>query len=572
MSNKIRITKVLREFNISLERIVDFLSSKGQEIIDARPTSIITKEQWLLISKEFNTDRRYKSISKKFSAEDIENPYKSSGKKLFGGRSRKINLLRSQRLSFKSNIISRPKKNTGLKVSYSSSIDEITLGKLKDLKNLIKDREIKIVKENQEREKRKKDEQEQRIINEIKKKEIEEQKRKKEETENKIKYVKQTENFKKLFKNKKPIEFFPNLNKEHSKLTASYYLLPYTYESSQTGGYKTEIRKYHKKLISEFEKADFKHEFKVNEGDSYLKRPSRSQLLERKILGPEITDYMNLKDIIKIIEGKNNNLLKVLDYYNEQIFKFKDGDRPDFFASIFINCFGKNFFSDKILIPITASTSVKTEKRYREFINYICIFCGAINGMDIFKTENRESKHKGNKTKISFLNSEKKEQISNKKIILIDDIFTRGIQSNIWLNEINKSSPSQIECVYLAKVPERNKSFENNEKVRILNPIYGERNDLFLWYLDDKNQSFSLRNIYDISDGKIVEISDTNILKGGVASEFWVTVRFANPFLVNKHKAQYIIIPKFFVIRIESDYLTGKQSETINNWPNFVDD
>ncbi len=557
MSNKIRINRVIREFNISLDRIVDFLSSKGQEIIDARPTSKITKEQWLLISKEFNTDRRYKSISKKLKAEDIDNAVLAAS---------------YQRLSFKSNIISRPKKNTGIKASYSSSIDETTLGKLKDLKKLIKDREIKIVKENQEREKRKKDEQKQRIANEIKKKEIEEQKRKKEETENKIKDAKQNENFKNFFKNKKPIEFFPNLKKEHSKLKASYYLLHYTYENKDRGGYKTEIRINHEKLISEFEKTDFNHEFKVNTGDIYLNNHSKSQVLGNKILGPEITDYMNLKDIIRIIEQKNNALLEVLDYYNKQVFDFKDGYKPDFFASIFISSFGKNFFSDKILIPISASTSEKNEKRYREFINYICIFCGATNGMDIFKTENREATHQGNQAKISFLNSEKKEQIRNKKIILIDDMFTKGVQSNIWLNEINKFSPSQIECVYLAKGLWRNKDFKNNEKVRILNPIYAERNSIFLWYLDDKNKSFSLRNVYDIDDGKIVEISDTNILKGGVASEFWITVRFPSPSFLNDQKTYSIIIPKHFLIRIESNYLIGKQSETINFWPNFVDD
>ena len=38
--NKIRLNKVIREFNISLERVVEFLSSVGHEI-EARPTTKI---------------------------------------------------------------------------------------------------------------------------------------------------------------------------------------------------------------------------------------------------------------------------------------------------------------------------------------------------------------------------------------------------------------------------------------------------------------------------------------------------------------------------------------------------
>jgi translation initiation factor IF-2 len=39
-----RLNKVLREFNISLDRAVEFLASNGHEI-DARPTTKISSEQ-----------------------------------------------------------------------------------------------------------------------------------------------------------------------------------------------------------------------------------------------------------------------------------------------------------------------------------------------------------------------------------------------------------------------------------------------------------------------------------------------------------------------------------------------
>ena len=53
--NKVRLNKVIREFNISLDRIKEFLSSKGHEI-DARPTSKISNEQYFLLSQEFSSD------------------------------------------------------------------------------------------------------------------------------------------------------------------------------------------------------------------------------------------------------------------------------------------------------------------------------------------------------------------------------------------------------------------------------------------------------------------------------------------------------------------------------------
>ena len=66
--NKVRLNKVIREFNISLERIKEFLSSKGHEI-DARPTSKISNEQYSLLSQEFSSDRSSKAESHDLSVE-----------------------------------------------------------------------------------------------------------------------------------------------------------------------------------------------------------------------------------------------------------------------------------------------------------------------------------------------------------------------------------------------------------------------------------------------------------------------------------------------------------------------
>ena len=66
--SKIRLNKVVREFNISLERVVEFLSSKGHEI-DARPTTKISQIQYDLLLNEFSSDRSSRVESHDLSEE-----------------------------------------------------------------------------------------------------------------------------------------------------------------------------------------------------------------------------------------------------------------------------------------------------------------------------------------------------------------------------------------------------------------------------------------------------------------------------------------------------------------------
>jgi translation initiation factor IF-2 len=58
----IRLNKVLRELNISLDRAVDFLASKGHKI-DARPTTKISEEVHQVLLDEFQTDMSKKVAS-----------------------------------------------------------------------------------------------------------------------------------------------------------------------------------------------------------------------------------------------------------------------------------------------------------------------------------------------------------------------------------------------------------------------------------------------------------------------------------------------------------------------------
>ena len=63
MAGTMRLNKVLRELNISLDRAVEHLGSKGIEI-EARPTTKITEEVYQVLSDEFETDANKKVASK----------------------------------------------------------------------------------------------------------------------------------------------------------------------------------------------------------------------------------------------------------------------------------------------------------------------------------------------------------------------------------------------------------------------------------------------------------------------------------------------------------------------------
>ena len=66
MAETIRLNKVLRELNISLDRAVEFLDSKGIEI-EKRPTTKISEETYNILSDEFEVDANKKVASKEVS-------------------------------------------------------------------------------------------------------------------------------------------------------------------------------------------------------------------------------------------------------------------------------------------------------------------------------------------------------------------------------------------------------------------------------------------------------------------------------------------------------------------------
>ncbi len=62
MADTIRLNKVLRELNISIDRVADFLESKGYSI-EKRPTTKISQDLYKLLCDEFHIDADKKIAS-----------------------------------------------------------------------------------------------------------------------------------------------------------------------------------------------------------------------------------------------------------------------------------------------------------------------------------------------------------------------------------------------------------------------------------------------------------------------------------------------------------------------------
>ena len=71
MADNVRLSKVLRELNISIDRAVDFLESKKIEI-EKRPTTKISAEVYELLFGEFQTDATKKVASKELGAAKLK--------------------------------------------------------------------------------------------------------------------------------------------------------------------------------------------------------------------------------------------------------------------------------------------------------------------------------------------------------------------------------------------------------------------------------------------------------------------------------------------------------------------
>ena len=67
-AKKLRLNRVLRELNISLDRAVEHLAKNGHEI-EARPTTKISDSEYQVLLDGFQTDKSKRVASKEVSEE-----------------------------------------------------------------------------------------------------------------------------------------------------------------------------------------------------------------------------------------------------------------------------------------------------------------------------------------------------------------------------------------------------------------------------------------------------------------------------------------------------------------------
>ena len=57
----IRLNKVIKEFNVGMQTVVDFLEKKGHKLEEVNHNTKLTDEQYSLVKKEFQTDEHLRT-------------------------------------------------------------------------------------------------------------------------------------------------------------------------------------------------------------------------------------------------------------------------------------------------------------------------------------------------------------------------------------------------------------------------------------------------------------------------------------------------------------------------------
>ena len=241
-------------------------------------------------------------------------------------------------------------------------------------------------------------------------------------------------------------------------------------------------------------------------------------------------DYTTRRDINKILNTTKNI-----------VYDFKDGRHTNVMVNILLIAFGKSFFKGKLIVPIAASNKIKNEKRYHKFISTLCENTECHNGMNLISVREKESKFKGgarlnNNDFIIGKNIEK--ILLNKDIILIDDIYTTGHTSHLWISKFSEYNPKSIKCIFLAKQLSPLKNFEKKEIVRVM--------ELF-WILN-KTSKENKDKLYLVESYNI-EKDIVNIVESESVEDIYTHEEAVLPEHTISHY-NTIEVPSIFVIKI----------------------
>lgn len=138
------------------------------------------------------------------------------------------------------------------------------------------------------------------------------------------------------------------------------------------------------------------------------------------------------------------------------VIDFKNGKRVESTADEVIRFIIRNInddISEYLLAVIPASTIEKNELRFKEFTRIVCYKLGINNGFYAIKIEfNREAKHLGGRRIKTFDNLTYNFDIfKDKKVILFDDVITRGDSFSFNAKKLLQFGAKQVIGLFLAK-------------------------------------------------------------------------------------------------------------------------
>jgi len=116
-SKKMRLNRVLREFNISLDRAVEHLKSKGYEV-EARPTTRISKEEYEVLSDAFQTDK-----SKRVESEEVGEEQRKEQEALRRAREKELEAQRKKKEAAKVKVVKARAEIEGPKTVGKINLD-----------------------------------------------------------------------------------------------------------------------------------------------------------------------------------------------------------------------------------------------------------------------------------------------------------------------------------------------------------------------------------------------------------------------------------------------------------------
>ena len=157
MSNPIRLNKVLKELNISLDRAVDFLASKNISI-EPRPTSKIDQDTYNLMLDEFQTDKSDKDILEKINIQkrkEFEEQLAAENKIQESNENKEVQPLEekpeeAQSVEEKS-IENKPEIDSSIKINEDSTKIETNFQKLSGIKKTGEVIDLESIKKKEEK-------------------------------------------------------------------------------------------------------------------------------------------------------------------------------------------------------------------------------------------------------------------------------------------------------------------------------------------------------------------------------------------------------------------------------------